>query len=538
METTEMSIFTKSGLSFAETNLFDKLLIDYVNDVELLKQYYEYEDSIDGVRARIESYKNKRLNRNVLQKALHNQYASVGEIPQSVSANINSLSSEKTFTISTGHQLNLFSGPLYVFYKLVTAISLSEKLKQLIPGYHFVPVYWMAAEDHDMEEISVLSLFGNNIKWESEWKGMSGNAPIKSLEKIIEQVESLFGNSIYASTLKELIHDAYSGSNNLGEATRKWINSLFGNYGLVIVDGNDSELKTLFADIMQDDIVNESAYKIINESTADLKKNYHLQVNPREINLFYTGNDFRSRIVSEDGRYKVLDSDQNFSREQLIAAIKNTPERFSPNVVLRPLYQETILPNVIYTGGPAEIAYWLELRAVFKHYDVPMPALFMRSSAMIVDENTSQLMKKYAITNADLFKSTDELIRKHIVDADGVSLKAVIDSVNAQMDKLSAEAVALDQTLKATIESEKERMLNSLQNLEQKIIRAAKKKNENDVNRIRKIKDRLFPENKHQERHASSLSYLIQWGPEFIGMLLKNLDPLEKKFIILKEESA
>jgi bacillithiol biosynthesis cysteine-adding enzyme BshC len=535
MVTTHTSVFASSGVQFAETLAFDKLLIDYINDNELLKEFYEFDDSNEGVKNRINSYKNIRIDRNLLSRNLLQQYRIIKDIPQIVLENIDSLKSEKTFTISTGHQLNIFSGPLYVFYKLVSAINMAKHFKQLYPEYNFVPVYWMAAEDHDMEEISVLYLFGKEIRWNSEWKGMSGGAPVKDLEPVISEVESVFGNSEFAGTLKDMIRDAYTTSDNLADATRKWTNALFGRYGLVIVDGNDASLKERFSDVMIDELQGGTSFKIVNESTENLKKHYHLQVNPREINLFYTGDNFRSRIVKDEHHFKVLDSEKSFSEEEILNEVKNHPEKFSPNVVLRPLYQESILPNIIYTGGPAEIAYWLELKSVFNHYYVPMPVLFMRSSAMVIDANTNSLLQKYSINQSDIFKPVDELIREFIDTIDGVETKSIMDLLSTQMDDLSKEAASYDPTLRATVESEKQRMMNSLQTLEQKIIRAAKKKNENDVNKIRKVKEKLFPDGKLQERQTSALTYLLQWGPEFIDILLKNLNPLDKKFILLRE---
>ncbi len=538
MQTTTMPTFTKSNMPFAETNAFDKLLIDYINDTPLLSKFYSFEDSVQGVRERILTYKNARLNRKNLVKSIIDQYNISGiKYPdQNVVDNISLLESETTFTITTGHQLNIFSGPLYVYYKLITAINLAQSFKKLIPEYRFVPVYWMATEDHDMEEISSINFFGKTIKWDTTWKGMSGKAPVDNLNSVIDEISNSLTGSAIPDEIKVLMINSYTGSSNLADATRKWVNHLFGKHGLVIVDGNVPQLKSQFTDVISDELFLQTTSKLVHNSTAELKDNYHLQVNPREINLFYSGKNFRNRIISDGEKFSILNSDISFSKTEITEELKKHPENFSPNVMVRPLYQESVLPNVVYTGGPAEIAYWLELKAVFENYKVPMPSLFMRSSALIIDSASVKMMKKFSFSNVEIFKPTDELIKKVISNDENYSLGRITEVIATEMDRLSDEFSTIDPTLKATVDSEKQRISNSMQTLEQKIIRAAKKKNEIEVNRIKKLKDRLFPNGKLQEREVSVLSFLVNMGTDFIDMLQKNLDPLEKQFTILEEK--
>lgn len=533
-----MLTFTKSQISFTETGHFEKLLVDYVNDNDFLKNFYSFDDSVEGVMSRIESYKNPRLNRKNLTEAITRQYLNGGfpHLPETIIENLSLLEDEKTFTVSTGHQLNIFSGPLYVFYKLISVIKLARRCNELMPEYRFVPVYWMASEDHDMKEITSLKLFGHTINWNTTWKGVSGKAPLTDFKDVSQELTGLFESSPFQNDLTAIIDKSYGNSGNLAEATRKWVNELFGKYGLLVVDGSDALLKKQFSDVMSDELNQQTSSKLIHESTAELKHKYHLQVNPRDINLFYVGDDFRNRIVSEGGKFKVLNTSLEFNTDQISAELASHPERFSPNVILRPLYQETILPNVIYTGGPAEIAYWLELKSIFDNYDIPMPVLFMRSSATIVDHASSAMMTKYSLRIEDIFKPVDELIKNFILKDDSYSLERVTKILSEEMDKLSKDVSLLDPTLRSTVESEKQRISNSLHALEQKIVRAVKKKNEVDINRIRKLKDRLFPEGKLQEREVSGLSFLLNRGPEFLDALINNMDPLEKQFLILQEQ--
>lgn len=305
-----MLSFTKFSVPFKSTNSFENLIIDYLDNDDFIRKYCDFEGSIEGIAEKLKSYQNHRLNRKNLKEIVFSQYQRNGiDIPSRTAQNIELLGGSDTFTITTGHQLNLFSGPLYVVLKLISTINLSEKLKELYPKNNFVPVYWMASEDHDIEEISSVNLFGKSYQWQSTWKGITGKMPLTNLDTLINELKIVFGNSDFAKKLITLISESYSQSSSLAEASRKWINSLFGSYGLVVVDGNEASFKDAVKDIFIDEIINERAHSIITESTKELKSKYYLQVNPREINLFYLGDDFRERIVRENDQFRVLNKD-------------------------------------------------------------------------------------------------------------------------------------------------------------------------------------------------------------------------------------
>ena len=534
-----MTPFTRILIPFSKTNNFDKLIVDYINDDDFLKEFYPYEDSLSGIKERITSYNNPRLNRKNLSDVLLKQYNSYGitEIPEKVNKNILSLLNSNTFTITTGHQLNIFSGPLYVIYKLISTINLAEKLNSQFPENHFVPVYWMATEDHDIKEITSLNLYGKNFRWDNGWMGSAGKMPLNGIETIINELKPVFGNSAYANELYSLMSSSYLNSQTLAEATRKWVNKLLGNSGLVILDGNDALLKKSFQDILIDEVINKRSSLLINKTTERLEKKYYSQAKPRDINLFYLGDTFRERIVSEMETLKVLNKDISFSKDEIKAEINSHPEKFSPNVVLRPLYQESILPNIVFIGGPSEISYWLELKELFEFYNAPMPSLFLRSSAMILDKNMMNKLNKLSIKKSDIFLSADEIIKTFInsKSKDQSSFHRAITLISEEFSKLGSSVSQIDPTLVPAVEAENLKVISSLQTLEDKVMRSLKKKNEIEVNQIRKVKEKLFPGGKLQEREESFLGYYLQWGSAFIDMLKDNFDPLDKEFIILEE---
>ena len=235
--------------------------------------------------------------------------------------------------------------------------------------------------------------------------------------------------------------------------------------------------------------------------------------------------------------FKVLNTNITFSKDEIKAEIISHPEKFSPNVVLRPLYQESILPNIVFIGGPSEISYWLELKELFEFYNVPMPSLFLRSSAMILDKNIMNKLNKLSIKKSDIFLSTDEIIKIFInsKSKDQPSFHNAITLISEEFSKLSNSISQIDPTLVAAVEAENLKVTSSLQTLEDKIMRSSKKKNETEVNQIRKLKEKLFPGGKLQEREDSFLAFYLQWGSAFIDILKDNFNPLEKEFIILEE---
>lgn len=533
------SIFSKSLISYRKTLKFDELLLDFLKESDFLKKFYDFTGSTKDIKRRIETYQNPRLDRLLLKNTIAEQYQKSGikSIPNLVSQNINSLENGNTFTVCAGHQLNIFSGPLYVIFKLISTISLSKKLNSLFPSNHFVPVYWMATEDHDINEIDSVNLFGKKYEWEHSWKGISGNMPIQGLESLINNIKNTFGNSKYATELSELIEQSYLTSQTLGEATRKWINALLGFYGLVIIDGHEMVFKSRVKDIFLDEVTNQTTKKLVDNSISQLSEKYNAQAKPREINLFYLGKDYRERLVKEDNRFQVLNTDITFSLNQLTDEISNFPDRFSPNVLLRPLYQESILPNVAFLGGPAEIAYWLELKDLFNNYHVPFPALILRNCATIINKSTNDKLSKFSISDKEIFLSTDELIKNFMLNSteEKIDFNVSLDRISNELSNIGHEVSKIDATLNAFVEGEKQKIKSSFLSLEEKILRVQKKKKESELNQIRKIKDQLFPNGGLQEREESLIPHFLNHGKSFFDMLLENFDPFEKEFMILKE---
>jgi bacillithiol biosynthesis cysteine-adding enzyme BshC len=294
---------------------------------------------------------------------------------------------------------------------------------------------------------------------------------------------------------------------------------MFAEYGLVIIDPDDKRLKTEFLEIIKDDIVNQTNFRIVSQSIEKLQSlNIKPQVNPREINVFHLNGD-RKRI--EDASDDVL---------------ALSPEQYSPNVVLRPLYQQLILPNLAYVGGPGEIAYWLEYKAMFDHHGILFPVLMPRNFALLADQKTVQQLDKLNLNFMDIFKEHDLLIREYIANISGseISLNDQAKALKELYDSISEKAAAIDPTLKSSVEAELQKSLNALKNIESKILRSEKQKQEVSINQIKKISEKLFPENTLQERYENFAPYYLKYGKSFIKELKDTFDPFEFKLLIIE----
>lgn len=525
----------KHKIEFEQTKQFSQLFIDYINKDGKLHEFYDFFPSIDSFKNLFND--NLNINRTVLVEALNKQYKNTSnKFLQKLQ--IDKLNHKNTFTVCTGHQLCIYTGPLYFIFKIISTINLSETLKKQYPEYNFIPMYWMASEDHDFEEISSINIFGKEISWKNESaKGSVGKLDARTLNNSIEELKQIFGESENANELVELFTDAYLKHSNLADATRYIVHRLFGEYGLLIIDADDKALKQEFASIIEDDIINNSNYRLVNQTVEKLNKlGFSPQVNPREINCFYTKENIRERIEKQENAYAVLNTDIKFSLDELKSELKSFPERFSPNVVLRPMYQQLLLPNIAYVGGPGEIAYWLEYKEMFKHHAITFPILVPRNFAIITDDKTNQQIEKLGFTINDFFKNTDELNKEFLKanSSENISIEKEENELKSAYTSLIYKAEAIDTTLKNTVEAELQKALNGLKSIESKFIKAEKQKQESSINQIKKIKNKFLPEGILQERYENFSPYYLMHGKQLIPKLKEQLMPFDFKLNIIE----
>jgi bacillithiol biosynthesis cysteine-adding enzyme BshC len=470
--------------------------------------------------------------RSVLVETLKTQYADF-PIQVEVNQNIDSLLNEQTFTITTGHQLNLLTGPIYFIYKILHVIRLAEELKKMHPKNHFVPVYWMASEDHDFEEINHTRLFGKEIRWENAQGGPVGEYDLTDWQLMKETVEAFFQNNP-ESEVNDVLK-SYNGK-DLASATKSLIHKLFGKYGLVIIEPNYKSLKNEFVKIMQQEVQSSFAEKAVlkaNQVIEDL--GFKTQVFPREINLFYIQKGIRERLVIENGNI-VIPSLGTFSKEEICNQIAENPQNFSPNVVLRPVYQECILPNLVYVGGGGEMAYWLQFKGVFDTCGVPFPLIQVRNSIQLIDANTQKKLAKLNLESLSIFRDLNDLKKDFILENSGDSLNFdVLDQLTNQMIALFHDQITeVDASLKPFAAAEEVKLQKQMEGIKAKLVKQQKLKFDNTMKQLEDIHEKMFPMNSVQERVDNFFSFCAQ-GEVYsvLENLKKAIDPWEKDLIVL-----
>ncbi|MCC7533789.1 MAG: bacillithiol biosynthesis cysteine-adding enzyme BshC [Bacteroidia bacterium] len=504
-------ILNKNYIGFEESNQFTKLIIDYVNQETNTKQFYSHFPSIENFSTQIKEKTFDSNSRKILAIELLKQYEYSNIILTKNSTTlqqINLLEQENTYTITTGHQLCLFTGPLYFIYKILSVIKWCEELKTKYPTYNFVPVFWMASEDHDFAEINHIYTSEGKINWGINSKNKPvGQLQLQNFSSVTDNVAKLATNNFAKKQLEEWIN-CYNKSKNLSTATRNLVHSLFAEKGLIIIDGDSKVLKKELVEIIKKDIVENSNYSTITSSNKLLKNiGYKTQVNGREINFFYINNSGRSLIKKQKEHYRVENTDKILTKEQLINEIENYPERFSPNVIIRPLYQEKILPNLAYIGGPGEIAYWLQLKSLFQVNNIHFPILVLRSFVYLIQAKDFNQLKKAGITLQDLFRTDKEIERKLIaLNKDGGHkekweeinncFQQIIDIAKKSDNKLSSEIIKLKTSNNKQLKS----IFKKLEKIQGSKVSTKHKK-------VKSIKNKYFPNKLPQERYFNILEY-------------------------------
>ena len=526
-------------LPFEQTGYFSDLICDYIKEEKNLRSFYNRFPKLGDFEAQIaeKSANFPEATRSVLYDSLQQQYRGV-TMSKLTRANLIQLKEPITFTVVTGHQLNLFTGPLYFLYKIISTVNLTLALKKKYPKFNFVPVYWMATEDHDFEEINYFNFRNKKIQWAKNASGGVGRLDTKDLDEVFETFSSELGSGKNAEALKKLFKDSYVNNDTLAEATRFLANELFGAYGLVIVNGDQKELKRLLAPLAKKDIFEHTTFEQVTKTIKEIKElptNYGIQVNPREINYFYLKEGMRERILTKDNKFQINDTGISFTKDEMSVELEQYPERFSPNVITRPLYQELILPNLCYVGGGGELAYWLELKRSFEVSKVTFPILLTRNSALVVSKKQLGKLNRMNLSIADLFLEQSSFINKKIREISNIEIDFSIQKkhLSDQFRQMYEIAEQTDKSFYGAVKAQEAKQLKGLEKLEKRLLKAQKRKLKNHVQRMTEIQNELFPGQSLQERNLNFSEFYLEYGEELIPLLMKDLDPLRLDFSIL-----
>lgn len=529
--------FTAHRLPYEQTGYFSRLVTDYLKGGDFLKSFYAHPVSDAGIKAAIHARELFPTDRSNLVEVLQDQYR-IQPKQERVDENIGLLLKKNTFSITTAHQPAIFTGNLYFIYKILHVIKLASELSLKYPDKHFVPVYFMGSEDADLDELGHIYLDGEKLSWNTAQTGAVGRMQTAGLEKIIERIEGEYAAQPFGPEVIQLLRSCYLESETVQEATFKLLHQLFGKYGLIVLIADDRRFKSGMTPVFKDDLEQHIPFRIISETVGRLSEQYTVQANPREINLFYMKDQIRERIDLKDGLYKVHNTQLSFSCEEIINELNLYPERFSPNVILRGLFQETILPDIAFIGGGGETAYWFELKTLFEHYQVPFPVLILRNSFLIIRNHPKVRMEKAGLNRETIFQQEEVLLEQIVKNHSSNQLNLGKEIQQLQEYYLSLKNISetVDETLAQHVESLHSKALKGVVELEKKILRAEKRNFEEVRTKIQEVRAALFPLNGLQERIENFIPWYAQYGKEFIDLMYENSLTLEGEFVVLEEQ--
>ncbi len=528
---------TPTAIAYRETGFYSRLILDYLQGSEALKPFYTHAVSADGIKAAIEKRQSYPTDRKLLVDTLQKHYAGQN-LTNRQQQNIKLLSNNNCFTVTTAHQPNIFTGHLYFIYKILHAIKLCEKLKSDQPENDFVPVYYMGSEDADLEELGHIYINGVKHEWRTNQTGAVGRMKVdKALVQMLDAVAGEITVHPFGNEIVELMKACYVEGTTIEQATFTLVNALFGEYGLVVLLPDDADYKRAFIPVIKKELEVQFSHPIVEATAVKFPQQYKVQAGGRELNMFYLKDDRRDRIEKSADHFKVIDTEISFTHAEIQDELKTYPERFSPNVILRPVFQEMILPNIAFIGGGGEIAYWLELKNVFDAVQVPFPVLVLRNSFLLVEKKHAEKGSAMGFSINDFFKAENDLLNI-LVKRDSevqLSLQREIREIQTFYAGLSKTAGAVDVTLKPHTAALEKQALQKIEALEKKMLRAEKKKFEAQQRQLHKLRSQLFPHNNLQERIENFMPFYAKWGKDFIKTIYDNSLALEQEFVILEE---
>ena len=505
-------------VSFEDTGCFSSFFLDYINQDHQVKPF------VNDFFSK-EAFDNATLDvphRKVLVESIKKQYLNSGINPPE---NIFFLLDENTHTVTTGHQLCLFTGPLYFHYKIMSIIKLADSLTK--EGKKVIPIFWMASEDHDFEEINHFHIKEKTYRWHSNQKGAVGEFLLDDMDDFLNEIPEEY----------EWMKNFYRSSNTLSEATRKIVHYLYGDKGIVILDANRPELKSLFFPVVEDELLKQTSFNEVLKTNKQLQKqDYKVQVNPREINLFYKEPGLRERILKTEAGFKVNNTDLFWTTHDFLLLAKQYPERISPNVVLRPVYQQMILPNLAYVGGPGELIYWLQLKSTHDSFGIHFPALVPRDHVLFLEKPDLRKIGNLDLILKDLFIDLFELSKGLVGSSQyNVNIEPKQREVFSILNKIQVEITEVDVSLREFMEAEKKRFEKEFTRIKKKVNKAVARIEEDKIDSLKILMSRVQPNGTLQERRSNFLEYYL-FNPKFLNLIFQHIDPFNVSFKIVIDE--
>lgn len=520
---------------FSSLRGFPDLFSTYCSDFEDVASHFA--GDFRSRSAQAESAKRRAdfvSHRREVVEALREQQEDWG-LDEATRRNLRRLADPASAAVVTGQQIGLFGGPLYTVYKTITAVQLADRLERET-GRPTVAIFWMAGEDHDFDEIAELGLARRNDPFTIRFGADDGEAaappdrtvgiggPVgrirvdEALTAFVDRIGEELLDTDFTADLLDGLHDAYREGDTLLAGFARFLNGLFPERGLILVSPDDRALKRLTRPLFRREIREaDRSYTLLSEVSEELEDGYHAQIHPRSTNLFLLDGSARRAIDrTEDGSFRLAGSEERVSEAELLDLLDEHPERFSPNVALRPLMQDLLLPTAAYVGGPSEISYFAQLKPLYEWAEIPMPLVYPRASGAVVEGKIRSVLEKYDLSAEDLQDDLGALFKQVILARAEVDLESEFSEsvrfLHEAINHLKPVAEEVDQTLVPATEAARSDLMKTLDHLKDKFVRAEKRKHEEIRSQLQKARVGLYPDGRLQERFLSVLYFLNKYS--------------------------
>ncbi len=532
-------------ISFSDIPKHQNLFLDYLYEFQNVQEFYEnnFRSKEDYILLFKKISQSKSKREFDLSGLLKDQYADSANVSSKTLRNIELLNNHKTIAILTGQQLGILGGPLYTIAKILTTIRLANQFSERYDEFKFVPVFWLEGDDHDFNEVRSINIFDIenqilNIGYKEEISDDDAKQSIggilfdESLNEFFTKLEGSLRETEFKPELLSRLKEYYKVGKSFKQSFKDLLMWLFDEYGLVIFDPQDPKIKSILKPIFKKEVNDFSIHtqKLI-QTSARLEELYHAQVKVKPVNLFYHTDDGRFSIEPVDDVFKLRRKRKQFTKDEILAEIENAPERFSPNVLLRPICQDYIFPTGFYVAGPSEISYFAQVTPLYNFYNIVTPIVYPRASFTLLEKNVAAALDKYDLSMNDIFLGFDELKEKVIAELSENNIENVFheseNDIELIFDKLKENLFAIDKTLVDSSGKTKEKILSAINELKTKAVKAQENKHETTIRQLTRISNLLYPNGNLQEREINFTYFYNKYGRELIRKLYDEISVSE-----------
>lgn len=535
MDCSDTKLYHAEYIPAARIGFYSEWIQRYCRADAQLRELYAYEVSVEGVSRFIRESCFSQLRREQLVLALQRQYTGI-DLPEAAAAHLHALRQANTFVVATGQQPVLMGGPLLVAYKILSAVRLCQYLNEQLPAYRFVPIFWMAAEDHDWQEIGHFHLYGRRYEWHTSYAGAAGRYELSDAQTWIEMLPEAM--QAWAAV--------YQQSRSWAEAHRRLLNELFGPLGVLVIDGDDPLLKAQMKAIWLEELLRAPSQQCVEQANVRIQAlGGQPQAYVRAINLFYLTEHERLRVEQGANGWQTVDGTHTWTAQTLAQSVEQSPESWSPNVFLRPVYQQACLPAAVYIGGAAEVNYWLQLKPLFEYWrqrdvHIQYPVVSLRQSAFVLTAHNVHKLQKLGLSPMDLLSQQHEheLINRWINQQqyDTDAFNEAKQQLASAYERLAVAFLEVDASLVGKTKASQAHALKQIEELEKRFVRAIKQREQIAVRQLQALHQHLFPEGIPQERYDSLFTFFLAKPSDYWHQLLAYFEPFAKHILLLIEE--